>query len=44
MSEYNKKLLDQIIELEDKYGSFDNMPPEIQKKYRELQDKFRFEE
>ena len=44
MSEYNSKILDQLVELEEKYGSFDKMPPEIQKQYRELQLEMRFEE
>jgi len=44
MSEYNLNLLKQIAELEEKYGDFEKMPPEIQKKYRELQFKVRFEE
>ncbi len=44
MSEYNEKILDALIELADKYGSFEQMPPEIQEQYRELQFKMRFEE
>ena len=44
MSEHNEKLLNKIIELEEKYGDFEKMPPEIQKEYRELQNKMRFEE
>lgn len=44
MSEHNKKLLDKIIELEEKYGDFETMPPDVQKQYRELQNQMRFEE
>ena len=43
MSEYNYNILKQLAELEKEYGSFENMPPEVQEKYRDLQLAFRFE-
>jgi hypothetical protein len=43
MSEYNAKILDELILLEEKYGDFEKMPPEIQEKYRELQFSMEFE-
>lgn len=44
MSEYNSTILDKLISLEDEYGDFEKMPPEIQKQYRELQFSMQFEE
>lgn len=44
MSDYNFNILKKLAELEEKYGDFEKMPPEIQKQYRELQFQFRFEE
>ena len=44
MSEYNLNLLKQIAALEEKYGDFEKMPPNVKNEYRELQNKVRFEE
>ena len=42
--DHNDKILFELVKLEKQYGDYENMPPEIQKKYRELEFELEFSE